>query len=174
MDVFSKTSQKPTVLIVDDEPLVRTTIADMLRLGGFDVLEAATADQGLAVLANGQAVAARERHPHAAHGWGGLLTSGARDTSRDAHCLGIGRGVPRRCAPTLRNALHLQAAKITRIDRDSFSSHSRSPPIAVCLWLPRRRPHLQSRPFRSRSPSPLPPRHRHHPSKLKSLFRGRR
>lgn len=58
MDVFSKTSQKPTVLIVDDEPLVRTTIADMLRLGGFNVLEAATAGQALAVLANGQAVAA--------------------------------------------------------------------------------------------------------------------
>jgi len=33
-------------------------IADMLRLGGFDVLEAATGRQALAVLANGQAVSA--------------------------------------------------------------------------------------------------------------------
>ena len=46
---------KPKVLIVDDEP---TTIADMLRLGGFNVLEAATAGEALAVLANSHAVAA--------------------------------------------------------------------------------------------------------------------
>ena len=57
MDVFNGTSPKRTVLIVDDDPLVRVTIADMLRLGGFEVLEVATGGQALAVLA-GQAVKA--------------------------------------------------------------------------------------------------------------------
>ena len=51
MDIFKDTTPKPAVLIVDDEPLVRMTLADMLRLGGFDVLEAATGGQALAVLA---------------------------------------------------------------------------------------------------------------------------
>jgi CheY-like chemotaxis protein len=58
MDALNGTSPKPTVLIVDDEPLVRMTIADMLRVGGFNVLEAATGGQALAALANGHAVAA--------------------------------------------------------------------------------------------------------------------
>ncbi|MFA6139553.1 MAG: hypothetical protein WC684_02410 [Hyphomicrobium sp.] len=44
--------------MVDDEPLVRMTIADMLRLGGFDVLEAAAGAQALDVLAMGQPVVA--------------------------------------------------------------------------------------------------------------------
>ena len=45
------TGPKPTVLVVDDEPLVRMTIADMLRSGGFDVLEAAAGAQALQLLA---------------------------------------------------------------------------------------------------------------------------
>ena len=49
---------KATVLIVDDEPLVRGTIADMLRLGGFHVLEAMGGAQALHLLANGQPMAA--------------------------------------------------------------------------------------------------------------------
>lgn len=49
---------KPRVLVVDDEALVRNTIADMLRLGGFEVLEAATGSQALDVLADGRSVAA--------------------------------------------------------------------------------------------------------------------
>jgi CheY-like chemotaxis protein len=52
------TGAKPTVLVVDDEPLVRMTTADMLRLGGFDVLEAAAGAQALDVLATGQPVVA--------------------------------------------------------------------------------------------------------------------
>lgn len=58
MDVFNGTSPKPTVLIVDDEPLVRMTIADMLRLGGFDVLEAGAGAQALQLLAAERPVAA--------------------------------------------------------------------------------------------------------------------
>ena len=50
---------KATVLIVDDEPLVRTTIADMLRSGGFHVLEKRRAAHKLCIsLANGQPMAA--------------------------------------------------------------------------------------------------------------------
>ena len=46
------------MLVVDDEAPVRNTIADMLRLGGFEVLEAATGSQALDVLPDGRSVAA--------------------------------------------------------------------------------------------------------------------
>jgi CheY-like chemotaxis protein len=58
MDALNGTSPKPKVLIVDDEPLVRMTIADMLRLGGFDVFEAAAGAQALQLLAAERPVAA--------------------------------------------------------------------------------------------------------------------
>ncbi len=41
----------PKVLVVEDEALIRFTIADDLREAGFEVLEAATADEAIAVLA---------------------------------------------------------------------------------------------------------------------------
>jgi DNA-binding response OmpR family regulator len=40
-------TRRPTVLIVDDEPGVTLTLARMLRLEGYDVLTALTADAGL-------------------------------------------------------------------------------------------------------------------------------
>lgn len=40
----------PTVLVVEDEPLVRMTAADELEEAGFHVLEAANADVALKVL----------------------------------------------------------------------------------------------------------------------------
>jgi len=40
----------PVVLVVDDEPLVRMTAADELEEAGFQVLEAANADEALDVL----------------------------------------------------------------------------------------------------------------------------
>jgi CheY-like chemotaxis protein len=40
----------PVVLVVDDEPLVRMTAADELDDAGFQVLEAANADEALRVL----------------------------------------------------------------------------------------------------------------------------
>jgi CheY-like chemotaxis protein len=52
------TGAKPKVLVVDDEPLVRMTTADMLRLGGFDVLEAGAGVQALDLLAAQQPVVA--------------------------------------------------------------------------------------------------------------------
>lgn len=55
---LSGTSAKPAVFIVHDEPLVRMTIADMLRLGGFEVLEAAAGPQALHLLATERPVAA--------------------------------------------------------------------------------------------------------------------
>jgi len=58
MDALNGTGLKSTVLVVDDDPLVRMTIADMLRLGGFNVLEAASGSQALDVVTNGQSVAA--------------------------------------------------------------------------------------------------------------------
>jgi len=40
----------PVVLVVDDEPLVRMTAADQLDEAGFQVLEAANADEALTLL----------------------------------------------------------------------------------------------------------------------------
>ncbi len=40
----------PTVLIVEDEPLVRMHGCDMLESAGYDVLEAETADEALSLL----------------------------------------------------------------------------------------------------------------------------
>ena len=57
MDGLNGSAAKPTVLVVDDEPLVRMTTADMLRFGGFEVLEAAAGAQALGLL-DAQPVAA--------------------------------------------------------------------------------------------------------------------
>jgi CheY-like chemotaxis protein len=40
----------PTVLVVDDEVLLRLSIADLLREEGFSVIEAANADEAIAIL----------------------------------------------------------------------------------------------------------------------------
>ncbi|MFO1143636.1 MAG: response regulator [Amaricoccus sp.] len=42
----------PKVLVVEDEALIRFTIADDLRDAGFEVVEAATADQAIGVLSD--------------------------------------------------------------------------------------------------------------------------
>ena len=49
MDFYPSCSQ-PTVLVVDDEPLLRSFNIDMLSDAGFDVIEAADADEALLVL----------------------------------------------------------------------------------------------------------------------------
>lgn len=40
----------PTVLIVEDEPLIRDLVAEELEDAGFDVIEAGTADRAIAIL----------------------------------------------------------------------------------------------------------------------------
>jgi CheY-like chemotaxis protein len=44
--------QKPTVLVVEDEVLVRLMVGEALREQGFAVIEAASADEALMVLAS--------------------------------------------------------------------------------------------------------------------------
>lgn len=41
---------KPTILLVEDEPLIRLGVADYLRECGFRVLEAGNADDAIAIL----------------------------------------------------------------------------------------------------------------------------
>lgn len=41
---------QPTVLIVEDEPLIRMSVADDLQVAGFQVLEAGNADEALRLL----------------------------------------------------------------------------------------------------------------------------
>jgi CheY-like chemotaxis protein len=43
-------SGRPVVLIVEDEFLVRIDAADMVRAGGFEVVEAADADEAIEIL----------------------------------------------------------------------------------------------------------------------------
>ncbi|MGA1834344.1 response regulator [Rhizobium wenxiniae] len=42
--------QQATVLIVEDEPIIRMTVADDFLSAGFEVLEASNADEALAIL----------------------------------------------------------------------------------------------------------------------------
>lgn len=44
------TDQKPTVLVVEDEELIRMHAVDMLRELGFETIEAANADRAISVL----------------------------------------------------------------------------------------------------------------------------
>ena len=52
VNVGVQASDIHTVLVVEDEVLVRLMIAEELRSAGFQVIEAADADEALAVLAN--------------------------------------------------------------------------------------------------------------------------
>jgi len=49
-DSFPAEKSRGTILLIDDDELVRAGTADMLAELGFDVMEAATADQGLGVI----------------------------------------------------------------------------------------------------------------------------
>ena len=46
----------PTVLVVDDEPLIRLYAVDVLTDAGFEALEAADAEEALALLAENMAI----------------------------------------------------------------------------------------------------------------------
>jgi CheY-like chemotaxis protein len=45
-------SKRPVVLIVEDEFLLRMDAVDMIEAAGFDVVEAANADEAIAILEN--------------------------------------------------------------------------------------------------------------------------
>jgi CheY-like chemotaxis protein len=45
-----KAGERPVVLVVEDEPLVRMDASDMLHGAGFEVIETANADEAIAVL----------------------------------------------------------------------------------------------------------------------------
>ncbi|WP_447932484.1 response regulator [Sphingopyxis fribergensis] len=47
---------KPAILVVEDEFVIRMLLADCLRDFGYHVLEAATGDEGLAILLSGKSV----------------------------------------------------------------------------------------------------------------------
>ena len=49
-DTSEKTSTRQTVLVVDDEVLIRMVVADYLRECGYKVIEAANADEALMIL----------------------------------------------------------------------------------------------------------------------------
>lgn len=48
--------RKPTILVVEDEILIRLTTADYLRNNGYRVLETSNADEALAIFAAGEPV----------------------------------------------------------------------------------------------------------------------
>jgi DNA-binding NtrC family response regulator len=50
------TERKPTILMVEDEILIRMTAADHLRKRGFRVLEASNASEALSVFAAGEPI----------------------------------------------------------------------------------------------------------------------
>jgi two-component system, response regulator PdtaR len=48
--MMDRQSPAPLVLVVEDEPLIRTLVVDVLAEKGLDVSEASTADEALAVM----------------------------------------------------------------------------------------------------------------------------
>ncbi len=48
--------RKPTLLVVEDEILIRLATADFLRSNGYRVLESSTADEALAIFAAGEPI----------------------------------------------------------------------------------------------------------------------
>jgi two-component system, response regulator PdtaR len=93
-------AQLPTVLVVEDEILVRTVIAAYLRDCGFDVIEAGNADEAIRVMGAGiriDIVFSDVNMPGSMDGFGLaqwlrqerpdlkiILTSGAAQTAKDA------------------------------------------------------------------------------------------
>ena len=55
MDTTTPESSRPAFLIVDDEPLVRMELADIVRDCGFEAWEAANTAEALAMLETGSA-----------------------------------------------------------------------------------------------------------------------
>jgi CheY-like chemotaxis protein len=49
-------SARPTILVVEDEPLIRMVIADQLREAGYRVIESVNADEAVVVLRSGTKV----------------------------------------------------------------------------------------------------------------------
>ena len=50
LSVLQFERERPVVLIVEDEFLIRMDAVDMIRSGGFDVIEAESADEAIAIL----------------------------------------------------------------------------------------------------------------------------
>jgi CheY-like chemotaxis protein len=48
--------QTPTILLVEDEPLIRSMLAEILREAHYQVIEAVNGDAGMSVLCSGQSV----------------------------------------------------------------------------------------------------------------------
>jgi DNA-binding NtrC family response regulator len=46
------------VLVIEDEPLIRIWLADMIEAAGYDVITAATGDEGLHLIEEGQSLTA--------------------------------------------------------------------------------------------------------------------
>jgi DNA-binding NtrC family response regulator len=55
-DSDRNTPRPPTVLVVEDEPLIRMDLAEHLREAGYLVIEVGTADQAMSVLSSGSKV----------------------------------------------------------------------------------------------------------------------
>ena len=53
----SENAAQPLVLVVEDEPLIRFNAVDLIECAGFDVVEAADADQAIGILADRMDVA---------------------------------------------------------------------------------------------------------------------
>jgi CheY-like chemotaxis protein len=55
-NVYRQQTHTPTVLVVEDDVIVRIVIADELRLGGFEVIEAGSGPEALAVLSTDRTI----------------------------------------------------------------------------------------------------------------------
>jgi len=85
-------SKRPVVLIVEDELLLRMNAVDMIEVAGFEVVEAANADEAIEILEARRDIGG---YPDARlDGWIEARPGGERSLATDQDCRNLG---PRRC-----------------------------------------------------------------------------
>ena len=56
LSVVEEVTRYPVVLVVEDEPLIRSPVAEYLRMAGYKVIEAANAAEAVEVFASGTVI----------------------------------------------------------------------------------------------------------------------
>src|SRR5216683_421834 len=87
-------SKRPVVLIVEDELLLRMNAVDMIKVAGFDIVDAANADEAIEILEARRDIRGFYRYPDARlDGWIEARSGGERSLATDQDCRNLG---PRR------------------------------------------------------------------------------
>jgi CheY-like chemotaxis protein len=95
-DAETSTAERPTILVVEDEILVRWLVVEIFEEAGYEVVEASTGDEALSIFADRQDIRAVFSDIHMPGDRDGIaLAWGVRSTRPDCPIvLASGRGLP--------------------------------------------------------------------------------